>query len=209
MWQGVAMSGGAPAGWYQDPGGSGQQRYWDGQQWTDRTSVVAAISPTGPSVAAQPEKSVALGVVLTVLFGPFAYFYVSVAQAIAAIAITLVVIVISIFFFGIPLIVLWVALILQMIRLVGEYNSELQENRSLSTIAPAPTQVSTGSGTIQPSLCTVHVVGEVLTPGLYRIPNGSRVHDAISAAGGTSPLANLAALNVARVITDGEQIVVP
>jgi len=55
----------------------------------------------------------------------------------------------------------------------------------------------------------VHVVGAVNNPGLYQIPRGSRVHDAIQAAGGASAIADLSALNMARQIVDGEQISVP
>ena len=52
----------------------------------------------------------------------------------------------------------------------------------------------------------VHVVGQVLRPGLVRLRQGARVADAISAAGGTRPGADLAAVNLARLVVDGEQI---
>lgn len=55
----------------------------------------------------------------------------------------------------------------------------------------------------------VHVVGQVLQPGLVRLPAGSRLADALDAAGGATPEADLAAVNLARVLTDGEQVVVP
>ena len=55
----------------------------------------------------------------------------------------------------------------------------------------------------------VHVVGEVLAPGLWKLPAGARVSDAIEAAGGPSEAAVLGALNLARQLADGEQIVVP
>lgn len=56
---------------------------------------------------------------------------------------------------------------------------------------------------------TVHVAGEVTRPGLVVVPIGSRVADAIGAAGGPTAAAELGALNLARTLTDGEQIVVP
>lgn len=55
----------------------------------------------------------------------------------------------------------------------------------------------------------VHVVGAVTTPGVVRLPAGSRVEDAVAAAGGAAPDAELARVNLARVLLDGEQVVVP
>jgi competence protein ComEA len=55
----------------------------------------------------------------------------------------------------------------------------------------------------------VHVVGQVLQPGLVHLPAGARLADAIDAAGGAGPEADLVAINLARVLTDGEQVVVP
>jgi competence protein ComEA len=58
----------------------------------------------------------------------------------------------------------------------------------------------------QPGLL-VHVVGAVESPGLYRLPRGDRVFDAIAAAGGLSPDADLARLpDLAGRLKDGEQI---
>jgi len=56
---------------------------------------------------------------------------------------------------------------------------------------------------------TVHVVGAVLAPGVVVIPAGSRAVDALRAAGGAAPDADLATVNLARSLTDGEQLVVP
>ncbi|MBD7958680.1 helix-hairpin-helix domain-containing protein [Microbacterium sp. Sa4CUA7] len=55
----------------------------------------------------------------------------------------------------------------------------------------------------------VHVSGAVTTPGLYRLDEGARVVDAVSAAGGFGDAADEAAVNLARVISDGEQLHVP
>ncbi|GAA2831960.1 competence protein ComEA [Leucobacter komagatae] len=54
----------------------------------------------------------------------------------------------------------------------------------------------------------VHVVGEVERPGVVELQAGDRVLDAITAAGGATPRAELSAVNLARAVTDGEQIVV-
>ncbi|WP_255365348.1 helix-hairpin-helix domain-containing protein [Cellulosimicrobium sp. I38E] len=55
----------------------------------------------------------------------------------------------------------------------------------------------------------VHVVGQVAAPGLVTVAADARVADALEAAGGATAEADLAALNLARTVTDGEQIVVP
>jgi competence protein ComEA len=60
---------------------------------------------------------------------------------------------------------------------------------------------------IAPALI-IDVTGEVVLPGVYELPAGSRVIDAIKAAGGARPKAALSDLNLARVIKDGEQIYV-
>ncbi len=56
---------------------------------------------------------------------------------------------------------------------------------------------------------TVHVVGAVRMPGVYTVRKGSRAADAITAAGGLLANAAPAALNLARVVEDGEQVIVP
>jgi competence protein ComEA len=55
----------------------------------------------------------------------------------------------------------------------------------------------------------VHVVGQVYEPGLYSLPDGSRVDDAIKRAGGPKPRAALALVNLAAPVADGQQVVVP
>lgn len=55
----------------------------------------------------------------------------------------------------------------------------------------------------------VHILGAVAKPGLYLLRDGDRAVDAIAAAGGFSPAAEQAGLNLARPLVDGEQILVP
>jgi competence protein ComEA len=64
------------------------------------------------------------------------------------------------------------------------------------------------TGATPPSLAQVivHVSGAVLDPGLVTLPGGSRVGDALEAAGGAQPTADLARLNLARMLVDGEQV---
>ena len=55
----------------------------------------------------------------------------------------------------------------------------------------------------------VHVVGAVRRSGLYRIQDGARVADAIERAGGPTRRADLASVNLAAPVVDGQQVVVP
>jgi competence protein ComEA len=54
----------------------------------------------------------------------------------------------------------------------------------------------------------VDVAGKVRRPGLRRLPSGSRVADALDAAGGALPGTDTSGLNLARVLVDGEQVLV-
>jgi competence protein ComEA len=68
----------------------------------------------------------------------------------------------------------------------------------------APEDPATESGEV-----VVHVAGLVVLPGVHRLPAGARVADAIEAAGGARAGAWLDGLNLARRLTDGEQLLVP
>ncbi len=80
-----------------------------------------------------------------------------------------------------------------------------------TTAAPLPLPPPAGAGvTGQPSSrVVVDVVGAVRRPGLYRLAQGSRIADALTRAGGATPKADLAQVNLAAPLADGEQIVVP
>ena len=54
----------------------------------------------------------------------------------------------------------------------------------------------------------VHVCGEVVTPGVYRLNAGARVYEAIEAAGGMTQEGVQEGLNMASVLTDGMQVIV-
>lgn len=62
--------------------------------------------------------------------------------------------------------------------------------------------------TTQQSEVVVDVAGKVLNPGVYSLPQGARAIDAIKAAGGVSPGVGTENINLAHVLSDGEQILV-
>ena len=66
----------------------------------------------------------------------------------------------------------------------------------------------TAAGSTDASTDFVQVVGQVAKPGVYELPAGDRIIDAVAAAGGFTPTADPASLNLAQVIADGQQIVV-
>jgi competence protein ComEA len=55
----------------------------------------------------------------------------------------------------------------------------------------------------------VDVTGAVAKPGVYRLPEGSRVDEAVQRAGGATGKAELDSLNLAARLADGQQVVVP
>ncbi|MFY1672649.1 helix-hairpin-helix domain-containing protein [Plantactinospora sp. WMMB334] len=76
--------------------------------------------------------------------------------------------------------------------------------------APALTPAPAGSGgaEIGAAEVVVAVAGKVRRPGLVRLPAGARVADALQSAGGPLPGVDVALLNLARKVTDGELILV-
>ena len=71
----------------------------------------------------------------------------------------------------------------------------------------APTPAPTLSAT--PATVLVHVAGWVRHPGVFELPEGDRVVDAIEAAGGPRRGADLGALNLAAMLVDAQQVLVP
>jgi competence protein ComEA len=77
------------------------------------------------------------------------------------------------------------------------------------SVTPVPTDTAAGvddTGIV--AEVVVHVAGKVRRPGVVHLPAGARVIDAVEAAGGVRDGAPVGDLNLARVLTDGEQIVV-
>ena len=77
--------------------------------------------------------------------------------------------------------------------------------------APLPPSPGLGAGATEAphARVVVDVVGAVRRPGLYRLAQGSRIADAVARAGGATPKAELAQVNLAAPLADGEQVVIP
>ena len=77
------------------------------------------------------------------------------------------------------------------------------------SLAGAPPDWLAPLDTVAPSRVAVHVVGAVQKPGVYHLPPDARADDALRAAGGASPNADLRRVNLASVVFDGEQLYIP
>jgi competence protein ComEA len=84
--------------------------------------------------------------------------------------------------------------------------------------AASTTIASLGSGSVPsaapvatsvPAIIVVHVAGAVVAPGVYELPATSRLHQAITAAGGLAGDADRDALNLASLLRDGDRVFVP
>jgi competence protein ComEA len=72
---------------------------------------------------------------------------------------------------------------------------------------PAPN--ASGAASASGALIFVHVLGAVRRPGLFELSTGARVMDAVAAAGGLTETADPAGANLARKLSDGEQLYLP
>ena len=78
-----------------------------------------------------------------------------------------------------------------------------------TTSVPPLTPPAAATAPPAAAMLVVDVAGAVRRPGLYRLPHGSRIADAIARAGGMSRRASQAAVNLAAPLADGEQVLVP
>ncbi len=87
-------------------------------------------------------------------------------------------------------------------------STSLSSSIGSEVIKPSVNPSASSPSAIQLPEIYVHVVGEVKTPGLYLLPTASRLVSLIALAGGFTPKADQASVNLARVLTDGEQVFV-
>jgi len=99
----------------------------------------------------------------------------------------------------------YISLILLLVILLGGALFYLRWPR------PSPIEIiePTSAPASTPGEIGVYVVGAVLNPGVYFLPQGSRVEDALEAAGGPTDEADLVRVNLAKRVYDEEQIYVP
>ncbi|SNR52978.1 ComEA family DNA-binding protein [Blastococcus mobilis] len=106
---------------------------------------------------------------------------------------------------------LWLAGLLAALVLIGWTWLDRPRVAAVDGAPPASTAPPTppvGEAAETSATVVVAVVGQVAHPGLVTLPSGSRVADAIAAAGGLLAEADPAAVNLAAVVSDGEQVAV-
>lgn len=103
--------------------------------------------------------------------------------------------------------VLFSVIALALIGAVGYGLAHRPPPVTFTVLPPQPTPPPAPSPTAAP--VRFHILGAVNAPGVYTLPPGARVQDAIEAAGGASADANLERLNLAAVVEDQQQIIVP
>jgi competence protein ComEA len=99
-----------------------------------------------------------------------------------------------------------VSLLLAALVLAGSRLAATGAATAPEVVAPLESVAATPSSRAP---LVVHVVGAVRRPGLFRLPEGSRVADAVARAGGATRKADLAGLNLAAPLVDGTQVLVP
>ena len=95
----------------------------------------------------------------------------------------------------------------------GQGAEASQDEAALLLVPGSGSPTATAAGTPEPATIVVDVEGAVVEPGIRELRTGSRVADAVSAAGGYASDADLevaaATINLAERLADGAQIVVP
>jgi len=98
-----------------------------------------------------------------------------------------------------------------LLSVAGSRLAGVGASRGPSNVAPLASARSGGgsAGADAPPRLVVHVVGAVRRAGLFRLPDGARVADALARAGGPTAKADVSAVNLAAPLVDGQQVIVP
>jgi len=91
----------------------------------------------------------------------------------------------------------------------GSANRNPGSETSPGSAAPPGAGTPAGDGADTGGVMVVHMAGAVVVPGVHSVPVGARVHDAVVAAGGGRPDADLDRLNLAALLVDGSRVYVP
>lgn len=91
-----------------------------------------------------------------------------------------------------------------------ESSPPIQENEPYTDTAENRLQETDSAGQkVEQSTLFVHICGEVVSPGVYELPAGSRIYEAVEEADGFTPLAETSYVNLAQILEDGCKIKIP
>lgn len=91
----------------------------------------------------------------------------------------------------------------------GVFDLTEKENETEHVAGEKVSDTETEDVSEEDTVCYVYVCGEVNVPGVYKLPAGSRVYEAIQLAGGLTEKADAAAVNQALLLADGQMIQIP
>ncbi len=91
----------------------------------------------------------------------------------------------------------------------GTAGQSERKRKTGAAVAGGRPTATAGSAGEQGDKLVVHVAGAVKDPGIVTLEQGSRVHEAVTAAGGPRNKAQLGAINLAAPVQDGQQLYVP
>ncbi len=101
-------------------------------------------------------------------------------------------------------------LVASVVFVVSNLTAPSTGQQTLPNSAPSSEMVAAGvedsAQAISAAVIFIHIIGAVESPGIYELDAGSRVIDAVFAAGGLTSSADQASINLARSLSDGEQI---
>ncbi|MFS0732927.1 ComEA family DNA-binding protein [Microbacterium sp. 1P10UB] len=92
---------------------------------------------------------------------------------------------------------------------IGILRSTAAPTETVAIVDDAADASDAVGGEVTAGSLYVHVLGAVAQPGLFVLPTGSRVVDAVAAASGFLPTADRTGVNLARPLSDGEQLRIP
>jgi competence protein ComEA len=101
------------------------------------------------------------------------------------------------------------ALILAALLIIGLVLRFIMAPKPMEPLAIEPPTTNPTEETREPVTIVIHVAGAVVRPGVYTLPEGARVYEALDAAGGVLEEADPHVLNLAEPLYDGRRISVP
>lgn len=105
--------------------------------------------------------------------------------------------------------VIILGIIILLVIIYGIYNYVQQKKYEVVTLENIFIEKQENNLQEEKSIIMLHITGEIKNPGVIKIEEGSRLIDAIEAAGGTTENADISKVNLAYIVSDGQKIYIP